>query len=86
MMADVLRAEPLLTRHHTFAKLFRFPLPRRGQDGRMRDGMHALLGRARLPQRPRYDGTHELLASAYFRRMITGGKWVAIDGAARRVA
>ena len=43
MMADVLRAEPLLTRHHTFARLFRFPYLAEGRTAEVRDGMRVLL-------------------------------------------
>ena len=43
MMADVIRAEPLLTRHSTFAKLFRFPYLAEGRTAEVRDGMRALL-------------------------------------------
>ena len=43
MMADVLRAEPLLTRNHTFARLFRFPFLAEGRTAEARDGMRALL-------------------------------------------
>ncbi len=43
MMADVLRAEPLLMRHRTFAKLFRFPYLAEGRTAEVRDGMRALL-------------------------------------------
>jgi len=42
MIADVLRAEPLLARHNTFAKLFRFPYLAEGKTAQGRDEMRGL--------------------------------------------
>lgn len=43
MMADVLRAEPLLTRHSTSVKLFRFPYLAEGRTAEVCESMRALL-------------------------------------------
>lgn len=43
MMAEVLRAEPLLTPYPTFAKLLRFPYLAEGRTAEVRDGLRALL-------------------------------------------